>query len=305
MKRSVKALRLKYGCKSGFTGEKEDSAGRTQCYVEGDHVACNQPENPQVESRGKGEDTVEAVRQDYKQNGVKSKAFKNWFGDWENNSEQASKVVNKETGEPQETHPIPGTGSQARGKNGNPIVVYHGTWKGDFDEFRKDKISDRNLFGPGFYFTEDRDVAESYRKKDEPSENDKESDESKVYAVYLNIRKPFDIDNPPAFRDFPDVAKSLLLEVFPYMEHRQDELVKYARLLSVWKDKSKVNEFLAQHGYDGFTHIGGDRSGEGQHHRVWIAFEPNQIKSVDNVGTFDPNTGRIGKGLRSDGRVHR
>jgi len=44
---------------------------------------------------------------------IRSKAFKNWFGDWENDSENASKVVDKD---------------------GKPLVVYHGT-KGDFSTF--------------------------------------------------------------------------------------------------------------------------------------------------------------------------
>jgi len=33
--------------------------------------------------------------------------------------------------------------------------------------------------------------------------------------------------------------------------------------------------------------------GSGHHHRVWIAFEPNQIKSVSNRGTFDPASDKI------------
>ena len=49
MRMSIKSLRLKYSRKSGFTGHKEDAAGRNQCYSDGHHVACNQPENPQVD----------------------------------------------------------------------------------------------------------------------------------------------------------------------------------------------------------------------------------------------------------------
>jgi hypothetical protein len=50
---------------------------------------------------------------------------------------------------------------------------------------------------------------------------------------------------------------------------------------------------LQAEGFDGMTHIGGDRMGGGKHHRVWIAFEPTQIKSVNNRGTFDPSSDRI------------
>lgn len=47
---------------------------------------------------------------------VRTKAFKDWFGDWENNPEHASKVVDE---------------------NGEPLVVYHGT-NAKFDTFKSD-----------------------------------------------------------------------------------------------------------------------------------------------------------------------
>ena len=46
---------------------------------------------------------------------VRTPAFKKWFGDWENDAENASKVVDE---------------------NGEPLVVYHGTNK-DFNVFKK------------------------------------------------------------------------------------------------------------------------------------------------------------------------
>ena len=48
---------------------------------------------------------------------VRTKAFKDWFGDWENDPENASKVVDE---------------------NGEPMVVYHGFIGGDFNIFDKD-----------------------------------------------------------------------------------------------------------------------------------------------------------------------
>jgi ribosomal protein S18 acetylase RimI-like enzyme len=51
---------------------------------------------------------------------VRTKAFKDWFGDWENDPENASKVVDE---------------------NGEPLVVYHGT-KNSFHEF----VSNRLIF---------------------------------------------------------------------------------------------------------------------------------------------------------------
>ena len=108
---------------------------------------------------------VKAARE-YKELGTRAPAFKAWFGDWEHDPANASKVVNS-AGGPQETHEIPGTGSVVKDAEGKPIVVYHGTAKGGFQEFRKDKMGDLGAlyYGPGFYFTEDRDVADEYKDK--------------------------------------------------------------------------------------------------------------------------------------------
>ena len=74
---------------------------------------------------------------------VRTKAFKDWFGDWENNPENASKVVDE---------------------NGEPLVVYHGTSSAPFNIFDKNRIGSRNLFGThkeGFYFTDLKENAKS------------------------------------------------------------------------------------------------------------------------------------------------
>jgi hypothetical protein len=64
---------------------------------------------------------------------VRTPEFKAWFGDWENDPENASKVVDD---------------------NGEPLVVYHGTnvefYKFDLKYFGK---TDKGWYGKGFYFT--------------------------------------------------------------------------------------------------------------------------------------------------------
>ena len=64
---------------------------------------------------------------------VRTPEFKAWFGDWENDPENASKVVDF---------------------NGEPLVVYHSTDK-KFNFFDKNKIGTKNdegTLGRGFYF---------------------------------------------------------------------------------------------------------------------------------------------------------
>lgn len=82
---------------------------------------------------------------------VRTVEFKKWFGDWENDSENASKVVDE---------------------NGEPLVVYHGT-PNNFDEF---KVTNRIISGYGIkeygiYFTDSILTAKEYSSK---SEDDKE-----------------------------------------------------------------------------------------------------------------------------------
>lgn len=57
-------------------------------------------------------------------------------------------------------------------------------------------------------------------------------------------------------------------------------------------NKDTITELLKAAGHDGITHTGGKVTGN-KEHRVWIAFEPEQIKSIDNRGTFDPEEASI------------
>ncbi len=89
---------------------------------------------------------------------VRTTNFKNWFGDWENNPSEASKVVDE---------------------NGEPLVVYHGTEK-EFSVFNKSKGNDNPLdpgfFGVGIYFTNSMDMSTVYGKIQIPA--------------FLNIKNP-------------------------------------------------------------------------------------------------------------------
>lgn len=95
----------------------------------------------------------EDPREDYQKQGVKAKTFRGWFGDYEKDPSNASKVINAK-GEPAEQH------------NMAPMPVYHGTAVGGFTAFDPAKVSTYNIFGEGFYFTEDKGIAKEYTEKD-------------------------------------------------------------------------------------------------------------------------------------------
>lgn len=87
---------------------------------------------------------------------VRTKAFKDWFGDWENNPKESSKVVDE---------------------NGEPLVVYHGTDAEDFYIFDSSK-NDKSF--KGFFFTDSKEMSESYG--------------SNVRPFFLNIRESYEVN---------------------------------------------------------------------------------------------------------------
>lgn len=87
---------------------------------------------------------------------VRTKAFKRWFGDWENNPDNASKIVDK---------------------NGEPLVVYHGSKDNSFTIFDSTK-NDKGQ--KGFFFTNDSTMASSYGKNPR--------------GFFINSRNPYIIE---------------------------------------------------------------------------------------------------------------
>ena len=179
---------------------------------------------------------------------VRTANFKQWFGDWENDPENASKVVDE---------------------NGEPKVVYHQTnasvyinretgqnwdelgWKekmewderDDWDEYWEEQ--EFNTFSrvnarttnefDGFFFAPEYDEYHEYGERTIPA--------------FLNIK------NPASREDYNiDSSKN---------DAGKDERIR-----------------LQNEGFDGVIRMEGDEVDE------YIAFEPNQIKSIHNNGEF-------------------
>jgi ribosomal protein S18 acetylase RimI-like enzyme len=185
---------------------------------------------------------------------VRTPAFKKWFGDWENDPENASKVVDE---------------------NGEPLVVYHFSNK-DFNTFSIKGNSE------GFFFTENRyddefsaegvlkalesgeklEWVEDLMKSGLPIEVLKkglyESKYEKSRLFFLNIKKMF------PFEDIGKVSKKDWSN--PFYENWYIEKAK-------------------RRNYDGIEFLK-----EITNKRIIVAFEPNQIKLADGSNTtFDAN----------------
>jgi len=170
---------------------------------------------------------------------VRTEAFKNWFGDWEHDPENASKVVDE---------------------NGEPRVVYHGTY-GDFTVFDKAKIgsaTDYGIWGRGFYFT---------NMENTPYGN-------KKLALFLNIRNPFIFNDYKSAEEIGDY-----LNIWDGNFHEDD---RFGIFRPYATGAAQIADSAQERGHDGLIAVLGKWT-------EYIAFEPNQIKSsTNNRGTFDP-----------------
>lgn len=192
--------------------------------------------------------------------------------------------------------------SKARDENGNLKVLYHGT-PNDFTKFGYDKLgTNGTLLGKGFYLTDDINVAKAYASKGE---------KGKVMELYADIKKPLkwgeksiskqqyksfvesinEITNGTLFADYSGEYSekgstqynSTLNDILMDYEYGGDDIDLVSGILNTtgmsWNKGYKILKDTT--GYDGII-VTTDvyDSGEGN---VYIPFQSNQIKNVDNT----------------------
>lgn len=218
---------------------------------------------------------------------VHTKAFKDWFGDWENDPKNASKVVDE---------------------NGEPRVVFHGA-PSIFNTFDTYRIGSNTgtADGRGFYFTTDKDYAKGFGSAD-----------GRVIEAFLNIRNPLDYSKKT-------ISKSKLREIVKEIDRQEYEnegehyflsnYGDYTRGLSKVVDEAVdteyeysdndvelVNSMIASSGsvelimnavekLTGKSSMIAPKSNGSVH---YIITSPNQIKSAtDNSGEFSKENNDI------------
>jgi hypothetical protein len=184
---------------------------------------------------------------------TQSKQFKHWFGDWENRSKNASKVVNK---------------------NGTPKVMYHYT-NSYFTVFDPSKSGSNQgkSHGDGIYMSSDP--------------NEFAYAGSNKMELYANIRNPFEMQLTSAQADYvlnKYASTKHDLDAYDgvYRNHARQKLLSPSRVFDYLSEYAadnnvKTSDILKDLGFDG-VHDGSE----------WVAFEATQIKSAtNNIGTFD------------------
>ena len=200
---------------------------------------------------------------------VRTANFKNWFGDWENDPENASKVVDE---------------------NGEPMVVWHGR-SAEFNTFEK-KEGVRFIMGledkvkaEGFFFSPDKGLAEEFASNSSRHRGGK----ANVVPCFLNIRRPMDLTGEDYDRIYEDVTG------WEYMVgmDAQDNL---------WgiMDEEGMADKIKEKGYDGAIFVEEVDDSYEPTKISYCALDANQIKSAENNnGDFSADNNDIRFSLKS------
>lgn len=243
---------------------------------------------------------------------VRTPEFKAWFGDWENDPENASKVVNPKTGE--------------------PLLVYHGSSNYGFNTFKDEGVR-------GIYFTDNQDIAKSYF--------DKNNSNGGYYGTFLNVRNPSESDfEGQSWNNYIDPKDNAIGDYFVLNQYDEVEarFIKESKANQYIQDNTDEDfELRVEHidnvdpslyddsddikgvstdyltidaksrgyngaiyhnvrdRYNGFTDKPNDTEAN-----VFVAFKANQIKSAtNNTGAFDHSNAdiRFSKSLQKPDRL--
>ena len=194
---------------------------------------------------------------------VRTKEFKNWFGDWENDPTNASKVVDE---------------------NGEPLVVYHGNKDSNITKFvpNKGKYSNKPLY----YFSSSKDTALSYA-----TEGLSQTDPNDYTIVGFNVDPNTEEAKYADFKSLEDFdiatrSKGRIYEVFLNIRNPiNDVSPRYIHDDTLLKGKN--NDGMVSTPFSDRVEGVEDRASEDIQ---YVVLNSNQIKSAtDNIGAFDTN----------------
>ena len=182
-------------------------------------------------------------------------------------------------------------------ENKIPKICYHGTGS-DFSIFRNREF--------GFHF------GEILKQAEDVIETGDKGDNKNIMPVYLSIQEGFEM-----FRDLGDwedyeswisyLAEyewddggylDLLHRYEDRYGHDNDYENKEEKIRKLFRSVDSIRVFLKKEGYDGIYYpnqIEGNPEFHDDNNNSWIVFNPTQVKSVYNQGTWNPNSPDIMK----------
>ena len=170
--------------------------------------------------------------------------------------------------------------------NGEPMPVYHGTIRKGLHKFYTFDTT------KPAWFAYHKDYAKRYTKERNGWYR------ADVYSTFLNIRESLEIPSVNYWHKEgwgkEEIERGFANTRIPFSEVEQ--LFKDTNAIYLWQvtNTKEFKNLAEKYGYDGIS------TSEGIGIYTYAAFSPNQIKSVDNAGYFDPNNDDIRYTLGSE-----
>ena len=200
---------------------------------------------------GLREERSDTTRQEIEQ----TDDFKNWFGDWQNDPKNASKII---------------------GEDGRPMILYHGTGvENAFTAFDREKSGRSNeLAKVGFWFTPSEDFAKNWEK--EVWYTGRLG--GRVIPVYLDIKNPkiyrplsieAKAEAEKVHKELSDIRQELkvLHSEYNYVNYKYEDVQTFiiaCRNGFVWNPDDKYSSVKSQEESDRFREYHATRSEYGR-----------------------------------------
>lgn len=203
---------------------------------------------------------ISAAKKEWEEKGTDSKYFKKWFGD--------SKVVDE---------------------SGEPLVVYHGS-RSDFEVFehKEGLDSDVNSINTkeAFFFVDDDIAADEFAEVQREAQIIRLQAEKHVGSGYNNLKEKQRLDEEIKKQSYNDnirykVYLSIQNPIIADFEGKEYETENVDVLILQAKENGNDGVIIKN-----INDVGGT-------HTQYAVFNPEQIKSVDNKGTFDKSNPNI------------
>lgn len=164
--------------------------------------------------------------------------------------------------------------SKVVNEDGSPKVMFHGT-TAEFNTFERGDV--------GFHLG----------TKEQAENRIDNSKDGRIMELYADIRNPlyaaFDFGDWHGKNTAGMLVETEQFEDFDNRESIERRLQEISNMPDNSNADNALRSFLKELGYDGIVYENSfEASGES-----YIAFDPTQIKSVDNLGTFDKSKGDI------------
>lgn len=162
---------------------------------------------------------------------------------------------------------------------GYNLEAYHGT-DVDFNEFKRRRHANGNIWGSGFYFADSEDAAAGWGERAKIANR---SGDYKVLHTYLSVHNPFELYGDRLELGLGEYAEDVISKLDPEYDADIIEAIRTETPIDDYRGEAndRIAEAIHELGFDAIQGYYYD-----EYHTM--VFSPNQVKSADPV-TYDDN----------------